>query len=98
MFVVLLTYVKPLEIIDGLMRDHMAYLNKHYASGTFVVSGRRLPRSGGVIVATGHDLDLMKSIVDEDPFIKAGAATAEIIHFNASQTSPSLGHAIPKGS
>ena len=31
----------------------MTFLRKHYAAGTFVVSGRQIPRTGGVIVALG---------------------------------------------
>ena len=52
MFVVLLNYEKPLEEIDDLMSDHMAYLRRCYASGVFLASGRREPRTGGVILAT----------------------------------------------
>lgn len=90
MFVVLLTYVKPLEEIDALMKDHMAFLNHRYADGTFLVSGRRIPRTGGVILAAGDDEAAIKQIVDQDPFVSSGAATAEIIRFNPSQVAPKL--------
>ena len=33
MFVLLLTYTKPLEEVDALMRDHMAWLSEHYEAG-----------------------------------------------------------------
>src|ERR1700704_5873301 len=52
-FVLLLTYVKPLPEVDRLMRRHVAWLDEHYAAGRFLVSGRRIPRTGGVIVARG---------------------------------------------
>ena len=55
MFVILLTYIKPLDEVDALMRKHMAWLNSHYDDGTFVVSGRQIPRTGGVIIANGDD-------------------------------------------
>ncbi len=90
MFVILLTYVKPLEEIDRLMRQHMDFLNGHYADGTFLVSGRRIPRTGGVILAQGDDEEQIRAIADEDPFVSSGAATAEIIRFNASQVAPKL--------
>ena len=32
------------------MKAHVAFLNKHYASGRFVVSGRKVPREGGIII------------------------------------------------
>ena len=51
MFVVELIYKADLAAIDAQMRPHMAFLKKHYAAGTFVVSGRKVPRDGGVIIA-----------------------------------------------
>ena len=51
MFIVLLTYRKPLAEIDRLMDDHVAWLKGHYAAGLFIASGRRVPRTGGVILA-----------------------------------------------
>ena len=85
MFVILLTYSKPLDEVDALMHKHMAWLNRHYADGTFVVSGRQVPRTGGVIIANGDDREAIEAIVAADPFVSGGVATAEVIQFRASQ-------------
>jgi len=86
MFVLLLSYVRPVEEVDALMRDHMAWVNEHYAAGRFLVSGRRVPRTGGVILARGTDKASLEAIMARDPFVRAGAARFEVIEFNASQT------------
>jgi uncharacterized protein YciI len=86
MFVLLLTYTRPLDEVDALMRKHMAWVNEHYAAGRFVVSGRQVPRRGGVIVARGDDRDEMERIAASDPFVAGGVATCEVIQFRASQT------------
>jgi uncharacterized protein YciI len=86
MFVLLLTYVRPLEEVDALMREHVAWLNEHYDTGRFVVSGRRVPRTGGVIVARGDERDEIERIATTDPFVSGGVATCEVIQFRASQT------------
>jgi uncharacterized protein YciI len=86
MFVLLLTYTRPLEQVDALMREHVAWLNEHYDAGRFVVSGRRVPRTGGVIVARGDDRDEIERIVAGDPFVAGGVATCEVVQFRASQT------------
>lgn len=51
MFIVTLTYTRPLAEVDALMDPHMVWLKKHYESGLFVASGRQVPRTGGVIFA-----------------------------------------------
>jgi uncharacterized protein YciI len=67
------------------MRAHMAFLKKHYAAGTFVVSGRKIPRDGGIIIAAGKSRQEIEAIVKEDPFCKLGLADFRIIEFRASQ-------------
>jgi uncharacterized protein YciI len=85
-FVLLLTYVKPLGEVDALMRDHMAWLRENYDAGRFVVSGRRIPRTGGVILARGDDREEIEAIAANDPFVRGGVATCEVVQFRASQS------------
>ena len=90
MFVLLLTYIKPLDEVDALMRKHMAWLNEQYDAGRFVVSGRRIPRTGGVILARGDDREEIEALAAPDPFVSGGVATCEVVQFRASQTAPGL--------
>ncbi len=85
MFIIELLYKADLADIDAAMRPHMAYLKKHYAAGTFVVSGRKIPREGGIIVAVGKTRAEIEAIAGEDPFYKKGLAEFRIIEFRASQ-------------
>lgn len=85
MFIIELVYQAPLAEIDAAMRAHMAYLEKHYAAGTFVVSGRKIPRDGGIIIAVGKTREELEAIAREDPFCKQGLAEYRIVEFRASQ-------------
>ena len=85
MFVLLLSYTRPLAEVDALMRDHVAWLDAHYDAGRFVVSGRRIPRTGGVIVARGDDREEIERVAASDPFVSGGVATCEVVQFRASQ-------------
>lgn len=85
MFVVELIYKADLKKIDAQMRSHMAFLKRHYASGTFLVSGRKIPRDGGIILAVSKSRDEIEAIMQEDPFCKNGLAEFRIIEFRASQ-------------
>jgi uncharacterized protein YciI len=90
MFVIELTYKVSLAEIDAHMAAHVAFLKKYYASGNFVVSGRKIPRDGGIIVAVGRNRQSIESIIKEDPFYAHGLADFRIIEFRASQRAPDI--------
>jgi uncharacterized protein YciI len=95
-FIVELIYKADLAAIDGAMRTHMAYLKKHYTAGTFVVSGRKVPRDGGIILAVGKTREEIEAIVKEDPFCKLGLAEFRIVEFRVSQRADDLNTRISK--
>ena len=64
---------------------HVRFLKKYYASGNFLVSGRKIPRDGGIILAVGKSRQEIEAIVKEDPFHAHGLADFRIIEFRASQ-------------
>jgi len=85
MFVIELIYKVPLAEIDAHMRAHVSFLKKHYASGHFLVSGRKIPRDGGIILAVGKRRTEIETIMRADPFCARGLADVRIIEFRASQ-------------
>jgi uncharacterized protein YciI len=85
MFVIELVYKAELTAIDAHMAAHVKFLKKYYASGNFLISGRKIPRDGGIILAVGKSRDEIDAIVREDPFHAHGLAEFRIIEFRASQ-------------
>jgi uncharacterized protein YciI len=85
MFVIELTYKATLPEIDASMAAHVKFLNKYYAAGNFLVSGRKIPRDGGIIVAVAKSREDIEAIIREDPFHRRGLADFRIIQFRASQ-------------
>ena len=90
MFVVNLNYIASLEQIDANMGDHMKFLRKYYKLNAFVASGRKVPRTGGIILVLAKSKDEVESIINEDPFIKNKLAEYKITEFNTSQVHPDL--------
>lgn len=84
MFIVSLTYIKPLEEVDRRLEAHVAYLQQEYAAGSFVASGRKVPRTGGVILSSLKSRRALEAVLAKDPFAQAGIAEYEIIEFVAS--------------
>ena len=85
MFLIELTYKAALPEIDRHMKAHVAFLNQHYAAGRFVVSGRKIPREGGIILATGATREEIEALMREDPFVSRGLAEVRVVEFRASQ-------------
>lgn len=90
MYIVHLTYVAPLERVDELKSGHMAWLDEHYATGVFLMSGRREPRTGGVIIAAAVPRAELDAILAGDPFGQAGVAEYEVVEFLPTTTAPGL--------
>jgi uncharacterized protein YciI len=88
MFIVTLTYIRPLEELDALMSQHVAWLKKHYATGLFIASGRQVPRRGGVILARSGNRQELEEILEQDPFTKTGCARVNVVEFTPSMTAP----------
>ena len=85
MFVIELTYKADLGEIDAHMAAHVSFLKTYYASGNFLVSGRKIPRDGGIIIAVGKSRRGIEAIVKEAPFYAHGLADFRIIEFRVSQ-------------
>lgn len=81
MFIVSLTYKTELSEVDKHIEGHIAFLEKYYASGNFIASGRKVPRTGGVILVQAANLNEVENIIQEDPFHCAGLANYEITEF-----------------
>jgi uncharacterized protein YciI len=90
MFVAILTYVRPLQDVDALISEHVSFLDQHYASGLFLASGRRVPRTGGFILISGVDRALAESVLERDPFFVGGVASFELFEFTPTRAQPSL--------
>ncbi len=90
MFIVSLEYQKPLAEVDSLLPAHIEYLKAQYEEGNFLLSGRKNPRTGGIIlsnVKTKEDLD---QILKRDPFYEHQVADYDIIEFEPSMTCKEL--------
>jgi len=96
MFVIELIYKRPLAEIDARMKAHVNFLRKYYEAGNFLVSGRKIPRDGGIILAVGRNREEIEAIIKQDPFCSEGLADFRIIEFRASQRADDIQERIEK--
>lgn len=85
MFIIDLNYIAPLEQIEAHMAEHMTYLRACYKANLFLASGRKVPRTGGVILAVGQSKAAIEALVKQDPFVQMKLAEATVTEFQTSQ-------------
>jgi len=91
MFIVDLHYTAPLDAIDAVLEEHAAFLDEGYALGYFIASGRKVPRTGGIILAQTADKAGLEIFLQRDPFQQAGLAQYTITEFTASRKAADAG-------
>ncbi|QKW36981.1 hypothetical protein HUT06_25665 [Actinomadura sp. NAK00032] len=85
MYVIVLKYLAPLDVIDALKDAHYANPAGVFAKGMVRFAGPLVPRTGGLIIAEGEP-SAIEAAVASDPFITQGAATADIFRFEPTWT------------
>lgn len=68
-------------MVDKYLADHADFLQKNYEKNYFIVSGRKNPRTGGVIISQLDSFSQLESILQDDPFYIHEIADYEIVEF-----------------
>ncbi|CAH1666326.1 YciI family protein [Chelatococcus asaccharovorans] len=84
MFLILLSYTKPLDEVDLWLDDHKAWVKQGFDDGVFVLAGGQSPRVGGVVIAIGETREQVESRAARDPFVHKGVAAAQVIEVRPS--------------
>jgi uncharacterized protein YciI len=88
MFIVMLTYTKPVDVIDSHLSAHRDFLRRNYEAGLFLLSGRKEPRTGGIILVNTESVEDLDAALAQDPFHKYEVAEYTIIRFTATMAAP----------
>jgi uncharacterized protein YciI len=87
MYVVSLTYKVPEEIVDFHLPAHVTWLQDAFDQGIFLVAGRKIPRTGALLLSTA-DRDALDASLSKDPFYVNGVAEFDVEEFHASRVAP----------
>lgn len=90
MFIIDLTYKVPLDQVDKFLDEHISFLEEQYELKNFLASGRKIPRTGGIILARLTDRKEVENIIEKDPFRINNLADYEITEFIPGKTSEEL--------
>jgi len=84
-----LHYVADLSEVDRHTSGHMDFIKRNYEAGHFLISGRKEPRTGAVIIARGDRAEI-EALLESDPFKQHGVAEYKISEFLPTTTAPEL--------
>ncbi|OLP44067.1 YciI family protein [Rhizobium oryziradicis] len=77
MIILSLTYKADISQADAYMQPHLDWVKQGYERGWFLASGRKVPRTGGVILAKGDRAEI-EAFVALDPFVIHAIADYDI--------------------
>jgi len=81
MYLVDMNFVDMTKITPELTEQHKRYLEQEYETNKLMFGGRKVPRTGGILISQhGSDHEL-KQVLSCDPFVKSGASTYTITEF-----------------
>jgi uncharacterized protein YciI len=90
MFIISLKYKKPLAEVDAHLPAHAEYLKSQYSAGNFLLSGRKVPRTGGIILSSVKTKETLKAIIEQDPFYRHQIADYDVIEFSPTMAGAGL--------
>lgn len=96
MYVITLTYKKPLSEVDPHMESHVEWMRHQYERGHFLASGPRIPREGGVVLVRDMPRENLNLLLNEDPFRQNDVADYTVVAFKVSNTCADLQHLLER--
>ena len=76
------------------MAEHQAFLERYYRQGVFILSGPKLPRDGGIILAQTETREDLIAVLEQDPFRVRGLIDYELTRWNLNRRAATLPEAL----
>lgn len=90
MFIVSISYKVDLGKVDEFLNEHVDFLKRMYEENIFILSGRKVPRTGGIILSNVKSKEQLTEALKLDPFSRENLAEYEIIEMIPSMSSKEL--------
>lgn len=90
MYLVTITYTQPLEAVERVLDAHRQYLREAPLARRIVMTGRRRPATGGLVMLRADSRAEVEAFVQADPYCTEQVAAFEIIEFDVAQVAEGL--------
>ena len=81
MFLVDMVFSDINKITPELTNKHKCYLEQEYQSNDLMFGGRKVPRTGGILISQHASEEALRLVLESDPFVSSGAVTYSITEF-----------------
>ncbi len=88
MFLVDMHFTDLEKITPELTDAHRAYLAAQYQDNQLMFGGRKVPRTGGILLSLHQDKAELVAMLEADPFRQSGAVSYSITEFVPVMASP----------
>ncbi len=88
MFLVDMQFTDLEKITPELTDAHRAYLAAQYQNNQLMFGGRKVPRTGGILLSLHQDKAELVAMLAADPFMQSGAVSYSITEFVPVMASP----------
>lgn len=88
MFLVDMQFTDLEKITPELTDAHRAYLAAQYQNNQLMFGGRKVPRTGGILLSLHQDKAELVAMLEADPFKQSGAVSYSITEFVPVMASP----------
>ncbi|WP_448548569.1 YciI family protein [Thalassotalea fusca] len=92
MFLVNMNFIDIEKVTPELVETHRAYLAKEYEKDLLLFGGRKIPRTGGILLSQHPSEKALRMVLDADPFVQSGAVEYSITEFFPVMAAPSFSH------
>ena len=89
-FIVELSFRQPMETFGEAVGRHRSFLQQAYDSGKLLISGPRVDKTGGLIVARGESENEIRQLFADDPYKVEGLADYAFTEFTPTKAQPLL--------
>lgn len=90
LFVVDIEYTVPFEKVEPVIDAHMDFVRRGYDDGWFIMSGAKMPRTGGIVIAQGPTQEAVEAFLKLDPFWTEAVAEFKLTAFKATNLAEAL--------
>ncbi|EKO3384789.1 YciI family protein [Vibrio fluvialis] len=81
MYLVDMNFTDVSRITPELTQQHKKYLEGQYESRLLMFGGRKVPRTGGILLSAHPTKESLIEVLESDPFVASGAISYIITEF-----------------